>query len=457
MKSHHMSLVAFLLVFVLGLGVPVQAETFIVTTTDDSGPGSLREQIAAANATPEKDTLTFDVAGTIRLASPLPQITQPLEMNGEGAIEIDGSELDPGVFALDIQHTSECVIEGMTIRNFRGDGSGAIRVQGDAFDSVIANNILVGNLWGIGIVEGPSDAGNNRIEGNYIDAEVGPLAPVPGEWRRIGDLNTYGIRLLAASGNVVAENWVSRSYLGISIAGDPSRPDGSQSGYTPGEANANEVTRNRIFFAGNQGLGISLGASDNMVAANEVYYASREAILVFGDTEVLGNLGRVAHRNVVADNVIIGGGYNDPRVGVIVVGGNTDENIVVRNRISNSSAHGIMVWEHAQRNIFQENVVDGADGYGLILVSGAIYYPALPGNGPMVDNRFEQNVVSNALGAVSVQGDAVGNVFRENVFGPQKDSVVVRVDGNQTPETPDRVAANNRFEKNVYTDVKGRV
>ena len=121
MTARRMGLALCLLV--LGLGVLAQAETFTVTTTDDSGPGSLREQIAAANATPEKDTITFDVAGTIRLASPLPQITQPLEMDGGGAIEIDGSDLDAGVFALDIQHTSECVIEGMVIRNFRGEGS----------------------------------------------------------------------------------------------------------------------------------------------------------------------------------------------------------------------------------------------------------------------------------------------------------------------------------------------
>ena len=444
---------AFLLA--VGVNLPAQAETFVVTTTEDSGPGSLREQIAVANATPEGDVIEFDVAGTIRLTSPLPQITQPLAMDGEGAVEIDGTDLDAGVFALDIQQTSKCVIEGMVIRNFRGNFSGAIRVQGNSFGNVIADNTLVGNLGGIVIAEGPTDAANNRVEGNYIDAEVGLLAPVPGEFRQINGVMTYGIRLHAASGNVLSENWVFRAFHGISIFGYGLE---ERYGYARGQSNGNEVTRNRTFFTANQGLLVTADASDNTLSENEVHYASRHGIELFGDSGRFGNLGRVANGNVVTGNVFVGTGFNDPNTSAgIVVVGSTHDNVFARNRISGSASHGIAIWEDVRGNVFEENEVDGAEGYGVVFLSGAIFDSPVPGNGPMANNRFERNVISNTLGAVSIQGDAAGNLFRENTFGPQKDSVVIKVDGDQTPEAPDRVAADNRFEQNVYTDVEGRV
>ena len=39
------------------------AATFTVTTTADSGPGSLRQAILDANASPGADTIVFNIAG----------------------------------------------------------------------------------------------------------------------------------------------------------------------------------------------------------------------------------------------------------------------------------------------------------------------------------------------------------------------------------------------------------
>src|SRR4051812_525315 len=66
---------------------------FTVSTTDDSGPGSLRQAIIDANATPIDDTISFDAAGvfatpqTILLQSMLPQIASggALTIAGTGA------------------------------------------------------------------------------------------------------------------------------------------------------------------------------------------------------------------------------------------------------------------------------------------------------------------------------------------------------------------------------------
>jgi hypothetical protein len=58
----------------LAFGAPLQAATYTVTTLADNGPGSLRQAIVDAMATPEADTVLFGVDGTITLASTLPQI-----------------------------------------------------------------------------------------------------------------------------------------------------------------------------------------------------------------------------------------------------------------------------------------------------------------------------------------------------------------------------------------------
>ena len=57
-----------------------------MTNADDSGPGSLRQAILDANSNPGSDEISFNIAGsgvhTIRLASPLPAITEPVILNG---------------------------------------------------------------------------------------------------------------------------------------------------------------------------------------------------------------------------------------------------------------------------------------------------------------------------------------------------------------------------------------
>jgi len=85
------------------------AATYTVTTTNDTGPGSLRAVITTANgvagphAIDFANTGNFQGGGTINLVSPLPQITQDVTIAGwrnggttRNAIAVTGS---PFVFA----------------------------------------------------------------------------------------------------------------------------------------------------------------------------------------------------------------------------------------------------------------------------------------------------------------------------------------------------------------------
>lgn len=79
--------------FFLLLALSAHGTEFTVTSLNDSGAGSLREAISAANATPAPDTIRFspELTGSILLASTL-SVTRPLEIIGheKKQIIIDG-------------------------------------------------------------------------------------------------------------------------------------------------------------------------------------------------------------------------------------------------------------------------------------------------------------------------------------------------------------------------------
>jgi hypothetical protein len=76
----------------------------LVTTTADSGPGSLRAIITQADTDTTPDTITFDpaVRGTITLLSALPDLTGNITIAGPGASALAVTEAatatTPGAF-----------------------------------------------------------------------------------------------------------------------------------------------------------------------------------------------------------------------------------------------------------------------------------------------------------------------------------------------------------------------
>lgn len=126
---------------VLGLaaicaGSPVHAATFIVSTTSDSGGGSLRQALVDANATAGADTITFavNVRGVISLSTALPPITEALTLTGPGASElaVERASSAPEFRVFDNSNGVVLSVSGLTIRNGRVSGStgGGIRSRG---------------------------------------------------------------------------------------------------------------------------------------------------------------------------------------------------------------------------------------------------------------------------------------------------------------------------------------
>lgn len=133
--------------------------TLTVTSSADSGPGSLRAEVAAAAS---GDTITFDAAldgATILLTSgPVSEIGKSLTIQGPGAdqLTISGGgtvgilnfAADPNVFGSSIDVT----VSGLTLANgFNTTSGGAIQSSGANLtlsDDVFANNATTGFFGG---------------------------------------------------------------------------------------------------------------------------------------------------------------------------------------------------------------------------------------------------------------------------------------------------------------------
>ncbi|MGZ5544398.1 MAG: beta strand repeat-containing protein, partial [Limisphaerales bacterium] len=104
---------------VLTISIPT-ACSLLVSTTADSGAGSLRDAMTCANNLPGPDVISVSVRGTINLLSPLPDLTDDVTINGPSSYLLTVRRSDGGNYSIfSIRGTSELVvnISGMQITN----------------------------------------------------------------------------------------------------------------------------------------------------------------------------------------------------------------------------------------------------------------------------------------------------------------------------------------------------
>jgi hypothetical protein len=234
---------SFLALVLATAAMPVSAATFVVTSPNNTGAGSLRQAITDANAAAGMDNIHFSIAGTdlhtINLSSSLPSITSPVIIDGytqPGAsvntatitlntqlrIELrpttnigsalfflvgsDGSQVRGlainGFSGAQINATAcdDCVFTG----NFLGtDPAGTTMRGGGTGVFVASDNVRIGgparadrNLIS-GLTTGISVSGNDAvIQGNLIGSNASLNAALP---------NTTGLVLGASNPAVLTE------------------------------------------------------------------------------------------------------------------------------------------------------------------------------------------------------------------------------------------------------------
>jgi hypothetical protein len=212
-----------------------QAATFAVTTTVDSGPGSLRQAILDANANSGADTITFAIGTTgsqqtIQPTAALPIITGPVTIDGwsqGGAgytgpplIELNGALAGPQAIGLTLTGGGS-VVRGLVINGFAiGGSAGGIRLQtgggnwiyGNYIGTNFAGDARVANTRGIWIDGGSSanrigtnaDGVNDVAERNVISANV--------------EQNIW-IYQPATTGNLIMGNYIGLNAAGTAAVG----------------------------------------------------------------------------------------------------------------------------------------------------------------------------------------------------------------------------------------------
>jgi hypothetical protein len=194
------------------------AATFVVTNTNDSGAGSLRQAMLDANANSGLDTITFNIGSGLKTVAPtsrLPLITDPVIIDGttqpgfagSPLIEIDATNIPslPNAAVLFVQ-SGNTTIRSLILNRFK---DGGIWLEGGG------GNHIEGCYIGL---DATGDAGTNS-QGNGITVWDAPNNVIggtgPNTRNVIGALNSHAIGIgTASSGNQVLGNYIGTDATG---------------------------------------------------------------------------------------------------------------------------------------------------------------------------------------------------------------------------------------------------
>jgi titin len=415
--------------------------TFTVTSTADSGAGSLRQAILDANADPFVDTIAFSIGGgvqTIRPASQLPLLTKPVVVDGttqpgyagSPLVVLDGGRAGTSASGLTLTGGNSAV-EGLVVNHFGGSG---IVLSGLGGDSIL------GDYLGTDFA-GTRGAGNNI--GLQIDSAnnvVGSTSPAA---RNLISDNQVGIRI-NGTGNVVLGNYIGTDAtgthalgdgVGVGLAGNGNQIGGTQAG-----------ARNVI--SGCASAGVSIAANGNSVQGNYIgtdatgtsalgngtgVFLDTSQVNLLGGTEpgagnlISGNGDGIALSNSTS-NAIQGNFIGTNATGTTAVGN-------LRGVLDRSGSNAIGGIASGAGNVISGNCGNGVelDGLNSVVLGNKIGTDitgttALPNNGDgiAIGNSFNHigSVAATAGNLISSNGGngieivtGVGDVIQGNTIG----------------------------------------
>ncbi|WP_293995388.1 cadherin-like domain-containing protein [Sphaerotilus sp.] len=204
--------------------------TFLVSTTADSGAGSLRDAITQANLHPGADTIRFDIreplvngAHTITPRSALPVITDTVWLDasrepdalalGHPVVELVGTDAGGSTAALVLADGADgSLVRGLVIHEFGGAG---IQVRAGA-DGVVLAGLRIGtDVTGL---RAPGNGGN-AIETSAAQTLIGGANPAD---RNLLSGNNAGVQATgaAATGTRIEGNFIGTDARGESALGN---------------------------------------------------------------------------------------------------------------------------------------------------------------------------------------------------------------------------------------------
>jgi Periplasmic copper-binding protein (NosD) len=386
------------------IGTP-DAVTVAVRNLKDSGAGSLRAAIERVNARhAARAVITFDVSGTIRLASELPAILARVTIDGTSAphysgrpvVEVDANGQAGLVFGAG---STGSKLLGLAIADAASDG-----VTLDAGSITLDLNYIGLSLKGVAYGNGgdgiavSAQSSNNRI-GLNTSGDSGAVANV------ISGNVGNGLSLHGSSGNVIAAN-----RIGTNVTGTHAIPNGGNGIWITSASNDNEVGGTRFV---DKATGKANNPTGSKGTTTPVFVVPPDGNLVSGN-----------HGN----GILIDTGSQENTLNGNFIGTTADGDGTVANagdgvRIVGASENSLIGCKFVNNPFVYYNVMSGNLGNGLRITSS---------NDVVVQGNFfgiganNTTIVANSRDGILIDGSSrntqvggvipLGNVSAGNVL-----------------------------------------
>jgi parallel beta-helix repeat protein len=441
-------------------GANAEAATYTVSTTADSGAGSLRQAINDANANPGQDIIRFQIgtgAKTISPLSALPSIVDPLIIDGSTQPGFVGTPL------IEINGTSS------------GSNAGLRLFAGESTVRALCINRC--SAQGIQIATG----GTNSIVGCRIGTDPGGAISRPngvGIWINGSTGNVIGGTTLAdrnvVSGNDNAgiyilngaDNVVLGNFVGTTADGTLALPN-VENGIAINNSSGNQIggiaTGSGNIVSGNGASGIYIkdpAASNNVVLGNLIGLGSDGIRIIRNDADGItiqnGPRNTIGGAETGARNVISG----NAQAGVYITGTSSTNNTVSGNYIGTTAAG---------------TAAAGNTLAGVTIGAAANLIGGPPGNvisgnkqdGILLSTSSARNTIAGNVIGLSATGTALPNLYRginlngshSNIIGGPDTSARNVISGNSYDGIYLSNGSSNNLVKGNYigTDPSGTI
>jgi hypothetical protein len=408
----------------IAAALPGRAATFIVTTTNDSGPGSLRQAITDANGHAGTDIIVFNITNVT--ASPVKTITVSSALSGiVDPVIIDGYT-QPGSSSNTLANADDAKLL-VEISGAPTTGAGLL-INSLGSGSTIRGLVINGFNDGIDLF-----AGNCVIEGNFLGTDpTGTLArtnfghgiQISGDNNRIGGTNSAARNIL--SGNTLmgifagssSSNLIQGNFIGADATGTNGLGNGSEGiRITGGGATGNLIggatvaARNIVSSNVADGISITFGPFGNVVRGNYVgtdasgtrRLGNHDGIQISGNgsNAVIANVvcGNWQHGVIVDGELEIHSVVQGNLIGVDATGTNALGNVYDGVAIGTASGTTVGGTNAGLKNIIAHNGAIGVDVYYNVAINNAILGNAIFDNGALgIDLQAAGGFTANDLG-----------------------------------------------------------
>jgi titin len=366
----------------------VLPSNYVVSSTADSGPGTLRDAVTRVNADASPDSISFGIAGsgaqTIQPLSALPTITNAVIIDGttqtgyagKPLIVLNGSLAGSGTSGL-VVAAGNTTIKGLVVNGFSGDGidiqySSNVTIQANYIGTDVTGTAKVGNSQtGLLLKAGAQSALIGSNGDNVNDAAEANL------------ISGNGFSGIYLTGSNTSQNTIAGNRIGTDITGTKPLGNGYDGITVVSGSHANRI--------GTNGTDADPAGERNIISANGL-----RGVSIFNPPTQF---------NVIAGNYI----------GTDITGtkalGNTYDGVFIVNGSSNNR---VGTNGDGQGDLAERNVIAANGGAGVFISDGATIFNIVAGNFIGTDVTGTQPL-GNANDGVEVTNGAQNNRVGANV------------------------------------------